>query len=148
VGGTGALFDIGLPRAPPFGLLYETTPAAAGADLADLPFITGSTSGGLLRKGSIYGSGTVGADEVNGATCQAISGHPPDSDRTVLDWYLQLPPKPVRLRLHAQVRPGGGSAASSVSMQAASSSMRALLPQGLWPGTRWSFGSCDTDQVM
>jgi hypothetical protein len=110
----GALLDIELPRAQPFGLLYETTPAAAGADLADLPFITGSTSGGLLHEGSIYGSGTVGADEVDGAACRAISGHPPNAGRTALDWCLQLPPEPVRLHFYAKVRPGGGPVAFEV----------------------------------
>ena len=114
--GDGVLLDIELPRAQPFGLLYEMTPAAVGADLADLPFSTGSTAGGVLQEGSIYGSGTVGPDQVDGATCRAINGHPPNSGRTALDWCLQLPPEPVRLRFHAQVRPGGGPVAFEVQV--------------------------------
>ncbi|MBM3474168.1 MAG: hypothetical protein FJX75_12945 [Armatimonadetes bacterium] len=112
----GTLLDIELPRPQPFGLLFETTPAAAGSDLAELPFIIGSTSGGILHEGSVWGSGTVGADEVDGTPCKTISGHPPDSGRTALDWCLQLPTEPVQLRFHAQVRKGGGPVAFEVQV--------------------------------
>jgi hypothetical protein len=112
----GTLIDLELPRPQPFGLLYDTTAATAGSDLAGLPFITGSTSGGLLHEGSVWGSGTVGPDEVNGTPCKAISGHPPNSGRTALDWCLQLPPGPLRLQFHAQVRKGGGPVAFEVQV--------------------------------
>jgi len=112
----GALLDIELPRPQPFGLLYETTPAAAGVDLADLPFITGSVSGGLLHEGSVWGSGSISADEVDGTPCKAISGHPPGSGRTALDWCVQLPAEPLRLQFHVQVRKGGGPVAFEVQV--------------------------------
>jgi hypothetical protein len=114
--GGGVLLDVELPRAQPFGLLYDATPAAGDADLAALPFSTGWTSGGLLHEGSIYGSGTVGPVEVGGGSWQVTNGHPPDSGRTALDWCLQLPPEPLRLRLHAQVREGGGPVAFEVQV--------------------------------
>ncbi|MBI2299264.1 MAG: hypothetical protein HYU66_10045 [Armatimonadetes bacterium] len=112
----GMLVDVDLPRPQPFGLLYAPAPVAAGADLAELPFITGSTSGGLLREGSIFGSGTVGTADVDGRQARVISGHPPDTGRTALDWCLQLPAEPLRLGFQAQVRPGGGAVVFEVQV--------------------------------
>jgi hypothetical protein len=112
----GALLEAELPRLQPFGVLYDATPIAAGADLTKLPFITGSTAGGLFREGSIYGSGTVGAAQVEGRTWSVVSGHPPDNGRTALDWCLQLPPEPLRLRFHAELIPGGNPVAFEVQV--------------------------------
>jgi hypothetical protein len=112
----GVLVDVDLPRAQPFGLLFEVTPAAKGADLADLPFTVGWTSGGILHDGSVWGSGSPGTVQVGGETWKTIFGHPPDGGRTALDWCLQLPEEPLRLRLHAQVRPGGGPVAFEVQV--------------------------------
>jgi len=112
----GVLLEFELPRPQPFGMLYDLTPAAEGADLADLPFTTGWTSGGLLHEGSVWGSGTVGAAEIEGRQVRTIFGHPPEWGRTALDWCLQLPPQPLRLRLRAQVRKGGGPVAFEVQV--------------------------------
>lgn len=115
-GEDGVLLDVELPRPQPFGLLHDLTPAAEGADLAELPFTTGWTSGGLLHEGSVWNSGTVGTAEIAGSQVRTIFGHPPESGRTALDWCLQLPPEPLRLRFHVQVRKGGGPVAFEVQV--------------------------------
>jgi len=61
-----ALLEVELPRAQPFGLLYDASPVTPGTGLAELPFITGSTTDGLLREGSIWGSGKVESAEIEG----------------------------------------------------------------------------------
>jgi hypothetical protein len=112
----GELVDVELPRPQPFALLHDATLVAAGASLAELPFITGSTSGGLLHEGSIWGSGRVESAEIEGRQVRTIFGHPPEHGRTALDWCLRLPPQPLRLRFAVQVRKGGGPVAFAVQV--------------------------------
>jgi hypothetical protein len=114
--GGGVLMDIDLPRPQPFGLIYSSTPAVAGADLADLPFITGNVSVGLLREGSVFGSGSISTADIGGQPRRIIGGHPPDQGRTALDWCLQLPAEPLKLHFYAQVRVGGRPVAFEVQV--------------------------------
>jgi len=115
----GRLIEVELPRPQAFGFLYDVTPAAAGLELADLPFTNGSSADGVLVEGSIYGSGSVGPQATRGETRRAISGHPPALGRTVLDWCLQLPADPLRLRFGCAVLDGGGPVAFEVQVNGA-----------------------------
>ncbi len=112
----GTVTEVELPRPQPFGFLHAIRPAAAGAELADLPFLTGSTFGGLLREGPVFGSGSVGRGQLAGRSVPVLSGHPPDSGRTALDWCLQLPAQPLRLAFAVQVVTGGGAVAFEVQV--------------------------------
>ena len=112
----GTFLDMVLPRPQPFGFLYDARPVAAGAQLADLPFINGNTSGGLLREGSVFGSGGLSAAEIDGAQVRVIGGHTPDNGRTMLDWCLQLPAEPLSLKFLVQVLKGGGPVAFEVQV--------------------------------
>jgi hypothetical protein len=112
----GTLLDIDLPRPQPFGMIYDPTPAVANANLADLPFITGWTVGGLLHEGSVWGSGAIQDEQIDGKPVRAIYGHTPDSGRTVIDWPLQLPAQPLHLRFNVEVKKGGGTVAFEVQV--------------------------------
>ena len=132
----GVLLDIELPRLQPFGFVYEARPAAAGAQLADLPFIIGQSFGGLLREGSYVGSGSVGTADIAGAQLKTIGGHPPDNGRTVLEWCVQLPPEPLQLKFFARVVEGGRPVAFEVQVNGQPAwSLPMPVPSGWKPGT-------------
>lgn len=114
--GGGSMLEVELPRPQPFGLLFRTLPAEPGVELAALPPIVGSASGGIMREASVFGSGEVTLEEVDGKPARVINGHTPDEGRTVLDWPLRLPAQPLRLTFRARVRQGGNAVAFQVQV--------------------------------
>ena len=132
----GSLIEVELPRPQPFGFLYDAKPVAAGAQLADMPFINGHTSAGLLREGSVFGSGGLSTAEIGGAQVKTIGGHTPDNGRTMLDWCVQLPAEPLQLKFLARVIEGGGPVAFEVQVNGQPAwSLPMPVPSGWKPGS-------------
>ncbi|MDO8587479.1 MAG: DUF6259 domain-containing protein [Armatimonadota bacterium] len=83
-------------------------PLTASRDLLGLPHDCALAGDGIVRKGTVYGSGTIGK-----ITCKevskerAINAHPPGDGQTVISWLVDLPDEPsLKLSFSAGIADG------------------------------------------
>ncbi len=74
---------------------------ANGADLLKVPFVTYTASAGLTQRRSAWGGGRVDHFSIDGVELPGVFGHPPPAGLTRLEWLLDLPPSPLKLRFRA-----------------------------------------------
>jgi hypothetical protein len=141
LGGTVVLADALGARALPPGtrqaetalpatlLCLRTCATVSGpGSLAALPYTTALVSGGVLTPGSVFGAGSATQWTDAGASQSAINGHTPAWGQTHIEWALNLPAQPLRLRFGAGVKPGGEQVSFSVLLNGQP------VWHGGWPG--------------
>jgi hypothetical protein len=99
------------------------------ADLAQLPCTTSLASGGVLTPGSVFGAGSPSTWTDGAQRRPGLSGHPPAWGQTHLEWALQLPAAPLKLRFGAGVVKGGEQVSFAVLVNGRP------VWQGGWPGS-------------